>query len=246
MVLVVVLVAPLVFRAPSGPAAVCAVGPGRPLAVRAASFARRVVSKPGQAPPPPTGTAADPSGALHACGALQFRMQFPGLYFRSCNRIVDILRFWACVDSCTAGIACEICESEAFLTSVGLRVGGTVAGRRMSCLRVPHLGSQTMRRPPRQPRSGASERLAPVISHVIPWRLLQTLNSPRCNCNVFGWSPKVTAGNYVRFLSGLALPLAVGMASGFSASAFTKMLVAARHTPDREDSTSSDRVESSR
>ena len=48
-----------------------AVGPGRcvclwaaarPRAVRAASFARRVVSKPGQAPPPPTGTAAWPSG----------------------------------------------------------------------------------------------------------------------------------------------------------------------------------------
>ena len=42
-------------------------GPGRcvcrwaaagPRAVRAASFARRVVSKPGQAPPPPTGTVA--------------------------------------------------------------------------------------------------------------------------------------------------------------------------------------------
>ena len=54
-----------------------AVGPGhcvcrwaaaRPRAVRAASFARRVVSKPGQAPPPPTGTAAGPSGALHAGG----------------------------------------------------------------------------------------------------------------------------------------------------------------------------------
>ena len=54
-----------------------AVGPGhcvcrwaaaRPRAVRAASFARRVVSKPGQAPPPPTGTAAGPSGALHTGG----------------------------------------------------------------------------------------------------------------------------------------------------------------------------------
>ncbi len=50
-------------------AAWCAVGPGclmhpwaaaRPRAVRAASFARRVVSKPGQAPPPPTGAAAWP------------------------------------------------------------------------------------------------------------------------------------------------------------------------------------------
>ena len=34
--------------------------PARPLAVRAASFARRVGSKPGQTPPPPTGTAARP------------------------------------------------------------------------------------------------------------------------------------------------------------------------------------------
>ena len=92
-------VAPLVFRAPEGPAArwggllcvpcwaglLCvptgvpgAGGPGRcvcrwavarPRAARAASFARRVVSKPGQAPPPPTGTAADPSGALHTSWA---------------------------------------------------------------------------------------------------------------------------------------------------------------------------------
>ena len=76
VVSVFVFVAPLVFRAPSDPA----VGPGcwlcpwaaaRPRAVRAASFARRVVSKPGQAPPPPTGTAARPSapsGALHTGG----------------------------------------------------------------------------------------------------------------------------------------------------------------------------------
>ena len=38
--------------------------PARPLAVRAASFARRVGSKPGQAPPPPTAAAARPSCAL--------------------------------------------------------------------------------------------------------------------------------------------------------------------------------------
>ena len=56
------------------------VGPGRcvcrwvaarPRAVCAASFARRVAAKPGQAPPPPTGTAAwpsVPSGALHTGG----------------------------------------------------------------------------------------------------------------------------------------------------------------------------------
>ena len=80
---------------------VCPWAAARPLAVRAASFARRVVSKPGQALPPPTGTAAGPSGALHTGGAWllmcywvrcfearpgpaprrvpypQFRMQFP-------------------------------------------------------------------------------------------------------------------------------------------------------------------------
>ena len=80
---------------------VCRWAVARPRAVRAASFARRVASKPGQAPPPPTGTAADPSGALHTGGAVslecdwvrrvearpgpvsrsvpypQFRMQFP-------------------------------------------------------------------------------------------------------------------------------------------------------------------------
>ena len=47
----------------------CRWAAARPRVVRAASFARRVASKPGQAPPPPTGTAADPSGALHTCGA---------------------------------------------------------------------------------------------------------------------------------------------------------------------------------
>ena len=39
---------------------VCPWAAARPLAVRAASFARRVVSEPGQALPPPTGTAAGP------------------------------------------------------------------------------------------------------------------------------------------------------------------------------------------
>ena len=39
---------------------VCRWAAARPLAVRAASCARRVVSKPGQALPPPTGTAARP------------------------------------------------------------------------------------------------------------------------------------------------------------------------------------------
>ena len=74
-------VAPLVFRAPEGPAVgpgcfVCPWAAARPRDIRAASFARRVVSKPGQAPPPPTGTAARPSGpsdALHTGGACSVR-----------------------------------------------------------------------------------------------------------------------------------------------------------------------------
>ena len=41
---------------------VCRWAAARPRAVCAASFARRVAAKPGQAPPPTTGTAAWPSG----------------------------------------------------------------------------------------------------------------------------------------------------------------------------------------
>ena len=70
-----VLVGPLVFRAPHVLSCglgcfMCPWAAARPRVVRAASFARRVVSKPGQAPPPPTGTAAGPSGALHTSGTL--------------------------------------------------------------------------------------------------------------------------------------------------------------------------------
>ena len=110
---------------------VCRWAAARPRAVRAASFARRVVSKPGQAPPPPTGTAADPSGAVHTGGA------------------------------CAAGV-----WSSAFSRSPAR----------------PH------RRPP--------------ISHVIPLRLVQTLNLHRWNCNVCGVSRKMTTINYVRNLGG--------------------------------------------
>ena len=70
---IMLFVAPPVFWAPRGlfgPGCwLCPWAAARPRAVRAASFARRVVSKPGQAPPPPTGTAArpsGPSGALHS------------------------------------------------------------------------------------------------------------------------------------------------------------------------------------
>ena len=53
----------------------------------------------------------------------------------------------------------------------------------------------------------------PVISHVIPLLLLQTLTSPRWNCNVFARSRKITAVNYVRNLSGPGLPPPAGAAA---------------------------------
>ena len=77
----VLLAAPLAFQAPSR----LTVGPGylacrraaaRPLAVRAASFARRVVSKPGQALPPPTGTATRPLRHPHTSGARYADVRF--------------------------------------------------------------------------------------------------------------------------------------------------------------------------
>ena len=76
------------------------------------------------------------------------------------------------------------------------------------------------RRPAREPSApraslGASSRSParhcrrPSISHVIPLRLVQALNIYRWNCNVFGVSRKMTAGNYVRLL------VSVGSAAAF-------------------------------
>ena len=88
---VLLLVAPLMFWAPSGPAAwpgclVCPWTAARPRAVRAASFARRVVSKPGQAPPPPTGTAAWPSGPWPCCFVACGTANVPGTFGSGCPR----------------------------------------------------------------------------------------------------------------------------------------------------------------
>ena len=52
------------------------------------------------------------------------------------------------------------------------------------------------------------------MSHVIPLRLVQTLNLNRWNCSVFVWSRKVTVGNYVRLLVSAGLPAAFCAAAG--------------------------------
>mgnify|MGYP003087184308 FL=1 len=57
-----------------------------------------------------------------------------------------------------------------------------------------------------QPTRFVLSHLYSVISHVIPLRLLQTLNLHRWNCNVFPRSRKITVLNYVRNLSGSGLP----------------------------------------
>ena len=43
-------------------------------------------------------------------------------------------------------------------------------------------------------QSSARPCLRPSMSHVIPMRLVQILNPHRWNCNVFGWSRKVSEG----------------------------------------------------
>ena len=92
---VMLLVAPPVFwaqRGLFGPGCwLCPWAAARPRVVRAASFARRVASRPALALPPPTGTAArpfGPSGALHAGGAGGLAALEAGF-----RRVVGVSRF---------------------------------------------------------------------------------------------------------------------------------------------------------
>ena len=99
--------------------------------------ARRVASKPGQAPPPPTGTAADPSGALHTGGAWslmcywvrcfearpgpaprrvpypQFRMQFPDTCSSSLSEKPGISTITFQSMKCAWGNCMRICADQA-------------------------------------------------------------------------------------------------------------------------------------
>ena len=56
---------------------------------------------------------------------------------------------------------------------------------------------------PPPPGGPAAWPVGTAISHAIPQQLVQTLNLHRWNCNVFGWSRKMTVGNYVRNLCGV-------------------------------------------
>ena len=114
------------------------VGGGPPASrPRCEPSARCVVSKPGQAPPPPTGTAADPSGALHTGGAVslecgwvrrlearpgpvprsvpypQFRMQFPDTCSSSLSEKPGISTITFQSMKCAWGNCMRICADQA-------------------------------------------------------------------------------------------------------------------------------------
>ena len=116
----------------------CAMGGGPPARrPRCEPSARRVASKPGQAPPPPTGTAADPSGALHTGGAWslmcywvrcfearpgpaprrvpypQFRMQFPDTCSSSLSEKPGISTITFQSMKCAWGNCMRICADPA-------------------------------------------------------------------------------------------------------------------------------------
>ena len=96
------------------------------------------------------------------------------------------------------------------------------ASLRSSRASKPARALRSLRRPPHQwgrgadvrlsvaPRSRARLRRRPSISHVIPLRLVQTLNLHRWNCNVFEVSRKMATINYVRNLGGGSVVAARG------------------------------------
>ena len=82
-----------------------------------------------------------------------------------------------------------------------------------------------------QLRSPSTAESSP-LSHVIPPRLFQTLNSQRWNCNVLRRSRKVTVGNYVRHYSVKSGGI-FGKCDGLNVSEPTGILATARGCPCR-------------
>ena len=141
------------------------VGGGPPASrPRCEPLARRVVSKPGQAPPPPTGTAAwpsGPSGALRTSGAW-CAVGWLGVSARCLARPRRRPR------APQPGPPVPPAPSTPVEPGV-LLVG---SARRLES----RLSSQTLTSPIPEPHP---------ISHVIPPRPFQILKSDRCHCNVF-------------------------------------------------------------
>ena len=194
----------------SGPGCwLCPWAAARPLAVRAASFARRVVSKPGQALPPPTSTAARFSGLSGAMvgpsGALA--LLFCCLWCRWCSgrRVACLVgRAARCARGRRPARSPSAPRAFGSARRLEARPGPAAAhGHRSQAL--PFLAGS---------RTPATLSLLCVacpahhsaISHVIPLRIVYTFNLHRWNCNVCGPSQKMTELNYVQLLGGTHQP----------------------------------------
>ena len=205
VVAAVSLVAPRVFRAPEGPAAVCA-GGRRPARVMVLLVAPRVFRAP------------EVPAAREARASLR---SAPRLEARPCPPVPP-------APYTPVGPGVLIGGSARRLEA---RPGPAAAHRhRGRSLRCPsHLwGLVADVCLSFAPRSPARPRHRPSISHVIPLRLVQTLNLCRRNCNIFGVSRKMTAINYVRNVGGggvvaahgcrsQVLPLLVGVTGAWCA-----------------------------
>ena len=147
--------------------------PARSLAVRAASFARRVGSKPGQAAPPPTGTAAGLADLL-LVAPLVFRAP-DGPAAREARRPHFVRRR-----------ASKPARALRSLRHPPHRSGLSLCVARP----FPPPPTGTTAGPPPSRRTRIQWSLPtflspPPISHAIPLRLFQTMNLQRWNCNVF-------------------------------------------------------------
>ena len=168
----------------------CWCAAARPRAVRAASFARRVDSLSGQALPPPTSTAArpsGPSGALHTSGT---RSLIGGLVRRLVARPGPDAAHQHRVQARRRPVISHVIPLGLFQELNCDRWDCSVCGR------SPKVTVGNYVRLLFSPGPAAAHRHcgialplcnpAPPISHVIPLRLFQTLNSGRWNCNVIG------------------------------------------------------------
>ena len=212
---VVVLVAPRVFRAPEGPAA---------REARRPHFVRRRASKPARAlrslrrPPHQWGWVADVWLCVSSRSPARPRPA-RGHRGRSLRRPPHQWG-WVAVNSparpchrppaprpgpaATHGHCSQTLLALSTPVGPGVLVGGGPPASR------PRRELCSVRRLEASPGPEAIS----AISHVIPLRLVQTLNLHRWNCNVFVWSRKVTVGNYVRLLVSAGPPAAFCAAAG--------------------------------
>ena len=168
-------VAPPVFRAPRGVllgrAALCAPGrrPAREIATREPDGSEWSISRPALALPLPTGTAARPSGPSGA-------LHTGGARSLMCALRVDSLSGQA--PPPPTGTAARPSIPPAPSTPVGPGVLACGSARRLEARPGPEAVS--------------------AISHVIPLRIFQTMNSYRWGFNVSGPCCNFVQSNYVR------------------------------------------------